>query len=243
MSSLLPPPNHSDTSRIYLDDELDRFSNALIDDLKQNPHITHSYGIFLLFKLGVRIGELVALSKSDINFNAKEIHVHKTETQIMDKESGKMVTIVVEYTKKKSPYGNRYIPLSDYDISILEDVIEINDQYGYKDEDFLFVSEKGRTTVRRIDSRIRKFCNISNFEEKSAHDIRRTVASKMNSEKAELLIIRDFLGHSDVNTTRGYIYDSNSKDKKNKIITDSLSTFNGLIRTQSITQKKALKTF
>lgn len=51
------------------------------------------------------------------------------------------------------------------------------------------------------------------IEEKSAHDIRRTVATEMSKNGIPLEMIRQYLGHSSTATTLGYIYNNNTKSE------------------------------
>lgn len=70
-----------------------------------------TYVIFLLFKLGLRIGEAVALKWSDIDWETREIHIHRMESRVED-ENGRLKVAICEYTKKKSPADDRYLPLN-----------------------------------------------------------------------------------------------------------------------------------
>ncbi len=222
-----PPKKSSDKSKIYLPSEKELMFNQLNNDLQDNPHITDSYAIFLLFKLGLRIGEVVAIKEEDINLHEKTIHIHRTETLELN-HNDNLRPVVVNHTKKKSHYGDRYLPLSDYDITIIRNVQKVNKIYGYVDSGYLFLDKKGRTKIREIDNRIRKFCRQAKIPEKSAHDIRRTVASEMYMKKVPVEIIRDFLGHSDIKTTHGYIFDCNEAETTANLIKNSLADMNGL---------------
>ena len=195
-----PQKKQNDTSRVYLNWEKEKLFQALNKELLQRPDVTDMYAVFLLFKLGLRIGELVALKWEDIDPLNKEIHIHRMETLDND-ESGSLCTVVAEYTKKKSPYGDRFLPLGEYELELFEKVREINERCQYKAGDFIFCDEKGRTTIRAIDNLIRKVCNMAGIETKSAHDIRRTVASEMFNQGIPVEIIRNYLGHSDIKTT------------------------------------------
>lgn len=53
----------------------------------------------------------------------------KTENDFL-----KEVPVIAEYTKKKSPYGDRFLPLDDYDLSIFDHVKTINKRYGYAEK-------------------------------------------------------------------------------------------------------------
>ena len=207
--------------------EKEKLFQALNNEILKRPTVTDMYAVFLLFKLGLRIGELVALKWEDIDTSNKEIHIHRMETL-----DNSLRTVVAEYTKKKSPYGDRFLPLGDYELELFQKVQEINERCQYQAGDFIFCDEKGRTTIRAIDNLIRKACNMAGIETKSAHDIRRTVASEMFNQGVPVEIIRNYLGHSDIKTTYGYILDNNGKEETNKMILKALGNMNGLKRTQ-----------
>lgn len=226
-----PVKKQNDTSRVYLPEEKEKLFAVLNDELHKKPNCSDAYVVFLLFKLGLRIGEVVALKWSDIDFDNKELHIHRMQTMDND-EFGNLRDCIVEYTKKKSPYGDRFLPLSKYEMDIFRSVALINSRNGYGDDEFIFCDEKGRTRYRAIDNLIRKCCNKANIPVKSAHDIRRTVASEMFNNHVPVEIIRNYLGHSDIKTTYSYILDNQRKSDTNKMILNSLNSLNGLMGTQ-----------
>lgn len=223
-----PANKLNDVSRVYLPDEQVRFFEALRKEILTYPDNTDCYAISLLFKLGLRIGELCALTWDDIDLETSEIHIHKMETQDED-STGKMRSVVVPYTKKKSSYGDRFLPLSEYELDIFQKVKAINEENHYKDGNFIFCDEYGRTRIREIDNRIRKLCNQADIAPvKSAHDVRRTVATQMHMQGIPIRIIQEFLGHSDTKTTWGYIVNNQEKEVLHSRIRDALTNLNGL---------------
>lgn len=226
-----PPSKKNDSSRVYLHDEKEKLFCILEKDLQDNPTKTECLAIFILFKLGLRMGELVALKWEDIDFKEKEIHIHRTEIKDANEE-GKLTRIVVNHTKKKSIYGDRFLPLSNYELDIFEKVKQINCDNDFFDDNFVFCDSNGRITSSKIDSYLRKKCKLANIPVKSTHDIRRTVASEMFNNGVPVEIIQYYLGHSDIKTTYGYILDNNRKEETNKMILQSLEKMNGLKRTQ-----------
>jgi len=227
-----PANKSNDVSRVYLPDEQERFFEALRKEILACPDNTDCYAISLLFKLGLRIGELCALTWEDIDLETSEIHIHKMETQDED-STGKMRSVVVPYTKKKSSYGDRFLPLSEYELDIFQKVKAINEENHFKDGNFIFCDEYGRTRIREIDNRIRKLCNQALITPvKSAHDIRRTVATQMHMQGIPIRIIQEFLGHSDTKTTWGYIVNNQEKEVLHSRIRDALENLNGLMQVQ-----------
>jgi integrase len=229
-----PPNNPKDESRVYLPDEKEKLFNQLRKRLMQKPYEADSYVVFLLFKLGLRIGEAVALKWADIDWNTREVHIHRMEGLCED-ENGKLQVTIFEYTKKKSPAGDRYFPLSDYEVNLFQTVKRINEEAGNSDGDFIFCDEEGRTKIREIDNCIRAQCTRAGIPVKSAHDIRRTVASEMNRRGVPIEDIRWYLGHCDIATTQTYILNNQGKQETTKTIVNALSDMNGLdvlMRTQ-----------
>jgi integrase len=183
----------------------------------------------------------VALKWSDIDWEAREIHIHRMESRVED-ENGKLKVAICEYTKKKSPAGDRYLPLSDYEINLFQTVKHINEEAGYAEGDFIFCDKEGRTKLREVDNCIRAQCRRAGIEVKSAHDIRRTVASEMRRRKVAIEDIQWYLGHNDEATTRTYIMNNQGKQKTSRQIINALSEMNGsdvLMGTQNSKNEKS----
>ena len=211
-------PKISET-RVYLSDEISAVQNEIDTELRDIPHNTTALAIRLLFVLGLRVGELVALRASDINWEMQTVHIQRMEQRA---EKGK--PILVNHTKKKSPYGNRILPLGESGAAIIRKVMTINRDYGFQDEDFLFLGEKGqRIHIRAVDNRIRKLCARAGITPaKSAHDIRRTVATRLYRGTHDIELVRKFLGHSDVQTSWGYIVDIDGEEEDRRKVVEAL---------------------
>ena len=206
-------------SRIYLSDEITRMDAEITRELQDIPWNTTALAIKLLFLLGLRIGEVVVLRSSDIDPDEETIHIQREERT---GEDGKPA--VVEHTKKKSIYGNRILPLGPKGMKLIREVLEINEKNSFRDGDYLFLGEKGkRITSRAVDNRIRKLCARAGIEPaKSAHDIRRTVATILYRKTHDVELVRQFLGHSDVDTTWGYIVNIEEEKKDRRKIVEAL---------------------
>ena len=69
-----PSNSKSSESRIYLPNEKLAIFNQINLCISQNLGYTNPYAVLFLFKLGLRIGEVVALKWYDINFHKKGPH-------------------------------------------------------------------------------------------------------------------------------------------------------------------------
>jgi len=150
-----------------------------------------------------------------------------------------MTTCVVGHTKKKNPYGDRFIPLNDYDLGILEIIKAINKDTGLQTDNFVFCGINGRRTIRSIDHVIRKMCAKAKIEVKSAHDIRRTVASEMHANGVPVETIREFLGHANISQTYEYIVNHKGKKETARLIHESLSSMCGLVTQGNSNSRKS----
>lgn len=224
-------------SRVYLTDDIAALQREITQEIQSIPHNTTALAIRLLFVLGLRIGELVALRESDIDWQMETIHIQR-----MEQRADKKKPILVNHTKKKSPYGNRILPLGEEGAAIIRQVIAINKDYGFQDEDFLFLGEKGeRIHIRAVDNRIRKLCGRAGIEPaKSAHDIRRTVATRLYRCTHDIELVRRFLGHSDVQTTWGYIVDIDGEAEDRRKVVDALKNFSEPQNAMSRRSKKII---
>ena len=222
-----PAAKRNSSSRVYFSDEKEKLFAVLNQRLSSSQDI-RAFAIFLMFKLGIRLGELVALKWSDVDEKEMTIHIHRTETKVVDIETGKCEYVVVDHTKKRSPYGDRYLDIDDYDISLLRSVGSISNANRAEADGFIFCSKSGRIKSHNIDRYLRRCCNLAGIDEKSSHDIRRTVASDLYNNNIPISTIRDYLGHSDIQTTQGYILDNLDNEIKKKSIKTALSSNNGL---------------
>ena len=211
-------------TRIFLSDEAARMDAEITQELLDIPWNTTALAIRLLFLLGLRIGEVVALRKSDVDWEEETIHIQREEQK---NENGKPA--VVEHTKKKSIYGNRVLPLGRNGIALIREVLRINEENSFQDGDYLFLGEKGtRITSRAVDNRIRKLCARAGIKPaKSAHDIRRTVATRLYRSTHDVELVRQFLGHSDVKTTWGYIVNVDAEKEDRRRIVEALQGDSG----------------
>lgn len=215
-----PTPRLS-KDRVYLSNEVELMKAQIERELKVSPHSTTALAIALLFLLGLRAGELVALRLSDIDWMDGTIHIQRME------QKGKGKIVVANHTKGKSKTGDRILPLGDAGINIIQQVLAINERNGFKDEDYLFLGEKGkRIHERAVDNRIRKFCRNAGIKPiKSAHDIRRTVATQLYRNTHDIELVRKFLGHSDVQTSWGYIVDIDAEKEDREKTVEALKDF------------------
>ena len=227
-----PPSKYSSAERIVNDDEIQAYFHQLRKDLVEDPTDAICYCAAIQARHGLRIGEAVSIKESDIDFKNAELHIHRMDVYVKAEDSDSMKRQVVNFTKKRSLAGDRFLPLSEHDMSIFRTVLENNRRLGYHDNGFAFLGPDGRITYGALEHRIQKYTKLIGSKGKASHALRRTAASKLYDATKDINLVKEVLGHSQISTSWRYVYDVDSKEKRAKIITDSLESLNGLKGTQ-----------
>lgn len=158
---------------------------------KETPlGIRNSLILELLYSTGIRVGELINIKVSDINFHTKQIKI-----------LGK---------------GNkeRYVLYGNY----LEEILELylkksRNKLLTKNIPYLFLNKNGgRLTDRGVRLIINNIMSKSNVDLKvSPHVLRHTFATHMLDNGADIKVVQELLGHESLSTTQIYTHLSNER--------------------------------
>lgn len=204
---------------VYTEEEKKMLIMEMERRLEQNPANTAPLAVLLDFELGVRKGEILAISTDDID--GDQIHIHKQLVGKFDTTDLRNITCVgyeiVDYTKSED--GDRWVPLTKKAKEIIERVEKINHMYGYSFRNLLFCRAGKCMHPSAIDAQIKRGCEYIGIRVKTMHKIRKTYASNLLHEGINLSAVKDLLGHSDEATTlKHYIYNTDSKDETKKAV-------------------------
>lgn len=100
--------------------------------------------------------------------------------------------------------------------------MRLNRPSGSSDDDFIFVRDGERITSRQINYVLEKACTKLGIPVKRSHKIRKTVASRLSAGNVPLDSIREILGHSNLSTTLGYIYNPLSEKETYVLMSKAL---------------------
>jgi len=148
----------------------------------------------LFLDTGIRVSELVGINISDIDFSINGFLVtRKGGNQTVLYFSDEVETVLREYLKLRR---------------------EINVQPGSEDALFLSLQNK-RISVRAVQMMVKKYATQAAPLKKnlSPHKLRSTFGTNLYHETGDIYLVADFLGHSDVNTTRRH-YAAMSDDRR-----------------------------
>ena len=190
--------NQADEMNFWTKEEFSQFADAIMD--KQD-----SYTAFTtLFWTGMRIGELLALTPADINFEDKTISISKSYQRIKCKDV---------ITPPKTPKSNRIITVPDFLLADIKDYM--NSMYGLKDTDRLFPLTKSF-----IEHEMQKGIKNSGVKRIRVHDIRHSHCALLFEMGIAPLEVADRLGHERVETTLNiyaHIYPNKQKHLSDKL--------------------------
>lgn len=180
--------------------------NEFLDHMYEETSDTSFLAVKVNFLLGLRVGELVALKWSDW---CDESHLHIVREEIRDQTDNSYE--VVEHTKTNR---DRFVIIVPKAAEILRKI--------EKQGDYIFMRDGKRITSIRIATILRKFARYEDIPLKSSHKMRKTYASNLNASGVPLDCIREMLGHSNLNTTLGYIYNPLTESQTYDLMTKAL---------------------
>ena len=189
----------------YNSDEL-KDLNQYLDRMYTETGDTAFLAVKLNFLLGLRVGELVALKWEDY-CNSNHLHIVREEVrnQVTNQYD------VVEHTKTNR---DRFVVLVPKAINILQRIERTGD--------YIFMRDGKRLTSRQIAYVLEKYAERQGLSTKSTHKMRKTFASNLNASGVPLDCIRELLGHSNLNTTLGYIYNPLTEKETYDLISKAL---------------------
>lgn len=182
-----------------IDDELafnDSEIKKIENDILNGDIDIIDLAILLLYKTGVRPGEISAIKKVDIT--GRILHINRTEIKYND-ENGHQVTEVRDFPKTEAGIRDVVLPASaDW---ILRKIRVLN-PFG----EYLFERDGNRIKTYMITRRLKKICKRNYIKPKSLNKIRKTYGTILLDSGIAESVITSQMGHTDIKTTKRYYY-------------------------------------
>lgn len=175
-----------------------------IDTMKSKP--LSYYAFELLFWTGIREGELLALTKEDIDLERKILHIRKSYQRLEKKD------IITEPKTEKSI---RDINLPDFLCDELEDYFGM--LYKCKDDTRLFEVSK-----HYLQHEMKRGCKESGVKKIRIHDLRHSHVAYLIELGFSPVEIAERMGHESISVTFTYshLYPSKQKSLADKLNED-----------------------
>lgn len=195
---------HEDSEQVFMLDE----EAKIIKYLENNQDLLN-LGLLLLFKTGLRIGELTSLNKEDIH--EKQIHISKTETIYQDKD-GKTHYDVKPFPKTEA--GIRDVIIPDNCVWILDKIRRLC-LFGQ----YVFMQDGERIRSYVFRTRLYSNCKKLGIVVKSPHKIRKTYGSKLyDSGEVPESFMMEQMGHTDISCLKKHYYYNRMNDEEKRQI-------------------------
>lgn len=183
---------NADEMKYWIKEEFDQFIVAVSD--KPSSKIIFT----TFFWTGLRVGELLALTPADINFEKYTLSVNKSYQRLEKKDL---------ITPPKTPKSKRTISIPQFLGNELKEYI--NSLYGVKKNHRIFPYTK-----YYLAHEMKRGCDKSGVKRIRIHDLRHSHCALLFSLGVTPLEAAERLGHDDVKTTLGiyaHVYPESSK--------------------------------
>jgi integrase/recombinase XerD len=191
---------HLKTEQNPTEEKLNILTQSEIKELFKATEFSHNDERFklrdkailvILYSCGLRRTEAVSLDLKDIFFDKERIYVRKGKN-----------------------YKQRFIPVNNYNLKILEDYIFNARIEFYKSNEIeaLFISQHGkRLNGMSFANRLKKIVIATNNKEIAEknitlHTLRHSIATHLLEQDVALESIKTFLGHSSLESTQIYTH-------------------------------------
>ncbi len=170
---------NSDRHSFWTVEDFNTFIAAAENDILSKTLFT------LLYWTGMRVGEALALTKNDIDFENGTVAINKSYTRLNRED---------KITPPKTPKSNRKISIHKELVELLQEYI--NKLPYLEPSDRLF--EISKISVR---TRLNKYAKKANVNPIRVHDLRHSHASLLIEIGFSPLLIASRLGHENIQTT------------------------------------------
>ncbi|NYS33701.1 site-specific integrase [Streptococcus danieliae] len=167
----------------YLEKEQVR---AIVLELQRTNQYTIANLVMLLYLTGMRVGEGLALTVDDINFNEHTISITKTWSEISK-----------QITTPKTKKSYRVVSTSESIEKILKEQLRMS-----SGSEYLFPAKRGgRLRVYEVNALLKSTCSAIGIPPVTSHIFRHSHISMLAELGIPIKAIMDRVGHSDSTTT------------------------------------------
>lgn len=204
------------TSRLRFAPEKDKWDGVysladrkkILDACEKTKPTVYTKSIELMFCLDIRIGELRAIHKSDVDLDKQTVFIGH---QMIDEKTDKVNrhSTRVNIMKGKQEAGKRTAPLSKRAVRVIEWLFE-----QYPNTEWLLPNQtlNGPIYMHRFNDNLKRICEKVGIKYYSSHGIRFHNISAMYDAGVDEKVIQRLSGHTSANMTRHYNKTINAVD-------------------------------
>lgn len=182
LSKILSLKNSKRNPVYVMEEDMNRIINMDFEDSFNG--IRDKLIIELLYATGMRKSELLNLEEKDFDLTKGEIRVFgKRRKERIIPIHNKLIDIIRQYTLKKN-------------------TLFLGDKIFFINED------KSPISISQLDTIVKKYLSMAQVERKSAHVLRHTFATHLLNEGADILEVKELLGHKSLEATQIYTHNT-----------------------------------
>ncbi|OAA92949.1 tyrosine-type recombinase/integrase [Clostridium coskatii] len=200
---ILPKITDKKEIQIFTLEEEEKFLKSIQDHRNRALFI-------LVLGTGLRIGEVVALKWSDIDFENNELKVQRTFKRVskinIENPAENKTAIIEQEPKTKSSKRTIPVPLNimeelkKHKKRQLEEKLKSGDIYV--NNDLVFPNELGEPTdTRNLTRSYERALKKAKIDYRNFHALRHTYATRLFEADVPLKTVQELLGHADISTT------------------------------------------
>lgn len=168
----------------------------ILEHLNEFP-IRHQLVFLLLLYTGIRRNELANIKVRNIDFKNKSIYL--------------------DFTKSGTP---RYCYFNDYIGNLIKEVIAHN-----SNDYWLFARKDTHITNKRVSGMLLEIQKKLNIKVLSSHKLRHLYATELLNNGANIMVVKELLGHSELEMTKRYLDYTNRQIQENNAKYNPLNNF------------------
>ncbi len=166
-------------------DEMDRLLNAPLDDPDDFIAVRDRVIMEMLYQTGLRRSELCALELTDVDMGLRQVRVLGKGDK------------------------RRIVPFGESLKRVLESYLQIRAQKASKSQSFFVTLECKPIRAEEVYTIVRReLASVPHLSKRSPHVLRHSFATALLNEGADLVAVKELLGHSSLATTVRYTHSS-----------------------------------
>lgn len=198
-----------DSENVFTNQEIE----MIVERMRKAEPSVINIGIMLSFQAGLRIGELAGLRYSDLD--GKILTVQRTEVRYKTDDGYKYE--IRDFTKGED--GIRSVVMTDEAVNLIKMAKKMNPFTEY-----LFTKDGERVKAMAFTKKLYRICEQLHITKRSAHKARKTYGTKLLRAGVSDKIIEKQMGHTDIDTTRGYYYyNDQTIEQISSVVSDAIA--------------------
>ena len=192
----------------YRSKKIEVFCNQEISSLARkiltSPDMT-GLCVLLVLNTGLRLGEICALRKSDIDFHSGFLRIERSAARVRDGSGTRLVV--------QAPKSNSSVRL----VAVPNDMLELmkTATRSIREDNYLLANTDMPMEPRTLQYRYRKLLERCGIRYRNFHALRHTYATRCMESGVDIKSLSELLGHADIRTTlQTYVHSSLAHKKQ-----------------------------